>query len=59
MRSNTCTLSIVLFVLVFVFGQAGGGDVATAVGPKLWIDSTAIDLGKIAVDQEQIKGVIR
>ncbi len=29
------------------------------VGPKLWIESTVIDLGKIAVDQEQIKGVIR
>jgi hypothetical protein len=29
------------------------------IGPKLWIESTAIDLGRIAVSQDKIEGVIR
>ncbi len=42
-----------------VFGQAAGGDAKAPVGPKLWIESRAIDLGVIAVDQQEIKGVVR
>jgi hypothetical protein len=43
----------------FAFGQAAGGEAAKPVGPKLWIDSKTIDLGVIAVDQQQIEGVVR
>ena len=42
----------------FVFGQAGGGEAAEPVGAKLWIDSAAIDLGFIAVGEQEIEGVI-
>ena len=62
MKRNICTLSIVLFVSVFVCtGLAGEKDSSaskTPVGPKLWIGSLAIDIGLIAVDQQEIKGVI-
>ncbi len=41
-----------------VFGQAAGGEAAKPVGPKLWIESAAIDLGVIAVGQQEIEGII-
>ena len=30
-----------------------------ALLPKLWMESMAIEIGKIAVDQDKIEGVIR
>ncbi|RKY07808.1 MAG: hypothetical protein DRP66_05905 [Planctomycetota bacterium] len=42
----------------FVFGQVAGGEAAEPVGPKLWLESAAIDLGVIAVGEQEIKGVI-
>ncbi len=56
--------SIGFVVAVFACGLswAGSGADGTTHGrgaPKLWIESTAIDLGKIPVDQEKIEGVIR
>ena len=59
MKRNICTLSIVLFVSGLVFGQAGGGDAAKPVGPKLWLESASIDLGFIAIGQQEIEGVVR
>ncbi len=58
MKTNICTLSIVLFVSGLVFGQVAGGGAKAPVGPKLWLDSKAIDLGVIAVGQQEIEGVI-
>ncbi len=62
MKSNICTLSIVLFVSVFVCtGLANENDSSaskTPVGPKLWLESTAIDIGVIGVGQEEIKDII-
>jgi len=37
----------------------GGEGAEKSFGAKLWIESTAIDMGKIAVDQVKIEGVIR
>ena len=47
-----------MFVSGLVFGQAAGGEAAKPVGPKLWLESKAIDLGIIAVGQQEIEGVI-
>ncbi len=55
MKRNIFTLSIVLFVSVLV---CTGFASKTPVGPKLWIESKAIDLGVIAVGQQEIEGVI-
>ena len=37
----------------------GDGFSSGPVGPELWIEATAIDLGKIEVGEEKIEGVIR
>ena len=62
MKRNIFTLSIVLFVSAFsCTGLADKNDSSvskTPVGPKLWLESKAIDLGVIAVGEQEIKGVI-
>ena len=57
-RVITVVLLVCCSLCGLVFGRAGGGEAAKPVGPKLWLDSKAIDLGKIAVDQQEIEGVI-
>jgi hypothetical protein len=53
-------LPIGAFVLCCSQGFAMGNDANTgALEPRLWLESTAIDLGKIAVGQDKIEGVIR
>ena len=42
-----------------VFGQSAGSEAAKPVGPKLWLESTSIELGFIAVGQQEIEGVVR
>lgn len=40
------------------FAQGADGDATKPVGPKLWIESKAIDIGVIAVGQQEIKDII-
>ena len=42
----------------FCCATVGSTNGAT-VGPKLWLESRTVDVGKIAVDQDKIEGVIR
>ena len=62
MKTNICTLSIVLFVSVFVctgLADANGSSASkTAGGPALWLDSKTIDLGAIPSEQGVIVGTI-
>ena len=62
MKRNIPALSIVLFVSVFVCtglaGENGFSELKGPFGPKLWLESAAIDLGVIAVGEQEIKGVI-
>jgi protein-disulfide isomerase len=48
---------LLVYMLCFSVGDSidGGG----SLRPKLWIESTAIYLGKVPVDEEKIEGVIR
>jgi hypothetical protein len=57
------TARILSFVLACsicsgVLAEAAANSTKSA-GPKLWVESTAIDLGRVAVDQDKIEGVIR
>lgn len=62
MRRYACTVSIVLFVLVFgcsdLAASNGSSGSEVASGAVLWLDSKTIDLGVIASDQGVIVGVI-
>jgi len=63
MKRNIFTLSIVLSVSAFscsgLADKNGVFDAEESVGPKLWIESKAIDIGFIAVSEQEIEGVIR
>jgi protein-disulfide isomerase len=62
MKRSMCTLSIVLFILVFGCANFADKNVSsvskTPRGPALWLDSKTIDLGTIPPEQEMIVGAI-
>ncbi len=58
MRSVAFALSVVVCFCGFVFAQSAEVAAKKHVGPKLWLDSKAIDLGLIPVGQQEIEGVI-
>jgi len=56
MKNLVLAIGIIVCFCCPGFAASREGDSAH---PKLWIESTVIDLGKIAVDQNKIEGVIR
>ena len=55
---RTRILLVVAYNLSCVLG-ADNLRITEVTGPKLWVEATAIDLGKIGVGEEKVEGVIR
>jgi hypothetical protein len=55
-RLKTQAVALCILLCSVLIGEVYAEQV---LGPKLWIEATAIDLGKIGVGKEKIEGVIR